>query len=160
VGIAIGITVVILGQLATNVDVQGQTTVRVNNETIVANLVSNLTTSTYKYGFAKVANVDRGVTFLYFTNGTKVQNIDAVNFTTNSNGYFYLNNATAGSYLYNGTSINVTYTYQRSGVAYLGVNSTITSVNNITDWLPIIVLVIVAALILGLIVKGFIGRQE
>jgi len=159
IGIAIGVGTMILGQLAKNVDVQGQTTIRVDNETIDADYITHLLTPTY--GGARVANVDRGVTFLYFTNSTEEYNIVAANFTTiPSDGVFYLNNASTGYDLFNATAINVSYTYQQSGVAFKAVNGTGSAIVNVTEWLPIIVLVIMAALILGLIVKSFIGKHE
>lgn len=42
--------------------------------------------------------------------------------------------------------------------AATGVNTTITAVSGFTTWLGIIVLVIAAAIIIGLVVKGFGGR--
>lgn len=156
VGISIGIGVIILSQLATNVDSQGQTTVRVNNETVTG--VGNKTSSTYSG--SKVLNIDRGVTIIQFTNATKEWNIEAANFTILDSGIFIVSNGTASNMAWNGTAVNVTYTYQKSGTAFRAVNSTMSAVGNFTDWLPIIVLVIVAALILGLIIRNFIGRQE
>jgi len=44
--------------------------------------------------------------------------------------------------------------------AYNATNTTINAVGSFADWLPIIVLVIVAAIILGLLVKSFVSRKS
>jgi len=43
--------------------------------------------------------------------------------------------------------------------AYNATNTTIAAVASFADWLPIVVLVIVAAIILGLIVRSFVGQR-
>lgn len=43
-------------------------------------------------------------------------------------------------------------------LASTAVNSTITATDDFVDWLPIIVVVIAAAIIIGLVTKSFSGR--
>jgi len=156
-GLIISLGIIILDQLATNVDVQGQSTIRIDNETQTALAAGD-----------RVTYVDRGVTFIMFMNASNSSgdlsghlsanyNITS-NFTTNSYGEFVLSGT--GSERFEGIAVNVTYTYQQSGVAYRGVNSTRGAIENVTAWLPIIVLVIVAGLILGLLVRNFVGRRQ
>lgn len=58
----------------------------------------------------------------------------------------------------NNTAINTTYTYGASNEAQTAVDLGITSTDDFVDWFAIIVVIIAAAIIIGLVLKSFSGR--
>jgi len=82
------------------------------------------------------------------TNATGGETIAAGNYTQTN-----CNLAAAAGSEYNNTNWNVTYTsqYDADTVASLAGNATIGAVADIPDWLPVIVVVVVASVILGLV---------
>lgn len=58
---------------------------------------------------------------------------------------------------YNNTNCTVTGTANTDKAAFTAVNSTSVAIANIVDWFPLIVIVIVTAIVLGIVIRGFSG---
>ena len=55
----------------------------------------------------------------------------------------------------NGTSVNTTYTHGASTTAQTSIDAGVTAVSGFTTWFAIIVIIIAAAIIIGIVIKSF-----
>jgi len=105
-------------------------------------------------------------------NGTAVSltntGVRSTTFTlTNSSGTTlgsgnYTLAATAGTVTltdntYNNTNWTASYDYGEDEVAYTATDSTLDALADFPDWFPILVVVIMAAIIIGIVIRGFSG---
>ncbi|HJX50253.1 MAG TPA: hypothetical protein VJ438_02210, partial [Candidatus Nanoarchaeia archaeon] len=58
-----------------------------------------------------------------------------------------------------GVKVNYTYTYSADTEASTTVNQTIAGIGDFADWIPIFVVVIAAAIVLGIVLSSF-GRRQ
>lgn len=62
------------------------------------------------------------------------------------------------SLAYNGKTLNTTYTYGAATAAQTQLDSSITAVGGFVTWFSILVVIIAAAIIIGIVIRSFSGR--
>jgi len=80
------------------------------------------------------------------------------NYTLNSNGSIILTDA--GNTTYHGENLTVTYDWGEDLATYGALNSTTTSIGDFVDWLPILVIALITALLIGLTIRIFSGSNK
>lgn len=65
---------------------------------------------------------------------------------------------TASCLYVNNTAVNTTYTYGLASDAQAALDSSVTSIDDFVGWFAILVVIIVAAIIIGLVLRSFSGR--
>jgi hypothetical protein len=89
-------------------------------------------------------------------NNTGVE-LSSTNWTTAYDG---CNLRSVGAGIFNGTSWNATYTYTYGDTACTSGKSSLTGVASFADFIPLIVLAVVAMIIIGLILQAFLFRRQ
>ena len=145
IGVVLGIGIYILAELNENLD---EDSVTVSNETGWVNSTG------YTLDGASTPGFNTPVI-------TEVRNesniLVAANYTVSSVGV--VTNATAiTGFMTPAANYNISYTYLRGGSAYTAVDDTITGVGDFAGWIAIIVVIMAAAIVLGIVLKGF-GRR-
>ena len=128
----------------------GDTVATVTNETVNA-----VTDAKWFY----LANNDSSVacwnsftiTTVTNTNGTVTFN--AANYTTRIDGAIRFAVVTAADAGVNNTDWNITYAYNHGETACLGVDDAIDAINEVPNWMPILVIIFIAGIILTIIIR-------
>jgi len=147
-GIGIGLGIFILSETA---DAISTTTLTVTNETVSTLAVAGNTLATvtdcgaHDFTFGTITNASGGETI-----------IEAANYTTTTDGAIL---AVAGSE-YIGDNVNVSYTYTGTGdtssTGPCGVLDTSgTGIGGMATWIAVIVVVLAAAIVLGIVISSF-----
>jgi len=69
-----------------------------------------------------------------------------------------LQDTPSGCWAVNGTSVNTTYSYGASTEAVTSITNGVTAIGGFTTWFAVIVVILVAALIIGIVMRSFSGR--
>ncbi|MEX0595686.1 MAG: hypothetical protein WD512_04230 [Candidatus Paceibacterota bacterium] len=119
-----------------------------NNETLITVAESGENFAAFSYP-ASVCSVSA------VTNATSGTVIPASNYTlTNCNIRF-----TSGNSLgFNNSNWNLSYTFTYGGAAFTSTNTSLIGLGGFADFIPLIVLAVAAAVIIGLILAGFASR--
>lgn len=124
-------------------------TASVNNETVttlseVAQNVTNVgNRGANSFAVVSVTNTTGGV-------------VASGNYTFSSSGALA---STAGAE-YNGSDVNISYTYLRGGESWVSANDTIAGLGSFADFWEIIVLAIIISIVIGLLLVVFAGRRN
>lgn len=149
-GIALGVGLFVLDQTT---DAIASTSTTVVNETLTTLTESGEVVDTAdECGFTDF-------TVLIIQNATGAETVPTTNYTTRSDGYvFYI--ASAGQY--NNSNVNVTYTYEGSGDATwcTSIDTTTTGLSGLASWIAVIVVVIAAAIVLGIVINSFTNKRS
>ena len=152
IGIALGLGIFILSQTG---DAISTTTLSVVNETVTGLAVAGDGVATisdcgaHDYTFIDVKNYSDGVV------------LTAANYTTDSYGFIY---ATAGSE-YIDQNVNVSYTYTGTGDTSTtgpcgAMSTTGTGIGGMAAWIAVIVVVLAAAIVLGIVISSFGSKSS
>lgn len=130
-----------------NIRLEGRDTVY--NETLAANVVSNQTAT-------QLAHPTGEVTILFVTNATGAY--DAHTETTqwdyNATGFYLIDAAL------NATAMNVTYSRDTyNSTAYMAIENVSEGTGDLATWIPIIMVIIAAAIIIGIVFRTFATRK-
>jgi len=146
IGIVLGIGIFILSSIEDNVD--STTSVTVSSESVFINETGDTLAGASARDFA-------AATLTGLWNATKTYEVG--NATLSAAGV--LTNATALVFEDAGVKVNYTYTYSADTEASTSVNQTIAGMATFADWIAIIVVVIAAAIVLGIVLSSF-GRRQ
>jgi len=150
IALILGITLIILDEFVEQSIKNAGVPTAVANETWAT--ASNSTNATLTYPFIKsVTNV---------TNTTNGAPLASTNYTIYlDQGKIILTTGDADLY-FEGYNINVSYTYYaQTAESSIAVNETLKGIGDFGDWMPLIVIVIAASIILGLVLNTFLKRR-
>lgn len=139
IGIVIGIGVLVLDQFGTVVKISAT----VNNETIA---MTN--------GVGTTANDDVTSVF-YFVNSTDPDEIRILYNDTEADYGFNFTTAGAIEAAGAGGNYNISYIYDADTPATTATFGTRDAVDDFVTWIPVIIIILAAAIILGLVTKSF-----
>lgn len=88
-------------------------------------------------------------------NGTTGAIVESTNITITDAGLITI----TGGDVNNGTNLNVTYSFQHGGEAFLSANDTMIATANFSDFWEIIVLAVVISIVIGLLLVTFGTRK-
>lgn len=148
VAILMGVGLTVLGNMSSSV--RQAAAYSDDNFTAVDNACTSLTYSTIDTSTASFENksVLNSYSSSYFTwDSTEYNRGSCVTLTSAG--------VTAGL---NNTQVNVSYTYGADTTAQDKLDSSITGIGGLVSWFAVIVVIIAAAIIIGIVTKGFSGR--
>ncbi len=90
------------------------------------------------------------------TNATGGETIASGNYTTDADAGTIVGTANRGT---NWSDVNCSYTYLYGSTASEAVDSTVSGLGGFADWIAVIVVVIAAAIVLGIVMRSFGGGE-
>lgn len=146
VAILLGVGLTVLGNFATQV----RTSTTASDETLVL----------YTHNFTTVANPTATASGSTGYNSSLATDTVTLVWDTNENfraTSVRLASDTAARL--NGSSINVTYTYGATNNWQTAIDSSVTSIDDFVPWFAVIIVVLMAAIIIGLVLRSFSGGR-
>jgi hypothetical protein len=148
-GVFIALAIVaIVGVVAMLIISQGKTQIKnsLASSTVINKSVTFTNASYTKLGGGQI--LSQSCANVYNTSATDPKLIKSSNYTCNANGIIAL-----GAYKKVGTAVNVTYTYTAADIGWNGTAVAQNSASQAVSWLPILVIVIIGALLVGLVMR-------
>ena len=154
VGILLAILLLIFSEWQ---DATNTLTASISNETSnVAYNISNTTAGTETISSTSLAACGfDGFDIVTVSNATTGEALVAANYTVVSTTAGTWKLTTAGAVIYNASVLNVTYTYNYGGDDCEAMSSITDDFVDFIPWVGIILLIIAAAIVLGIIIKSF-----
>jgi len=150
-GVLLGVGLIVLGQLSTQA---GHETTTEENITVDNDTDTALT-------FQEIISFDTVANASDYT-----QVIPSVCYTTHSNGTFRyimfdLNGTHQNCNVTNAADVYVKYIYNEYNIpAYTAQNDTVSSIGSFSGWFSIIVIVVIASIILGILIRNLFGGRR